>query len=174
MKYENPIDIINLAQQLIALCQTKGIRLSTVESCTGGLLSGCLTDVPGSSEVFDRGFITYSNEAKHEEVNVSNESLVKFGAVSGEVACEMCAGVLSRTGVGAAVSVTGIAGPGGATDDKPVGLVYIGIATTHGTPVAHRYVFPGDRQEVRSATISAAIELLIRAVAEIRSTPGVC
>lgn len=166
-KYGFPDEIVSKAQDLIDLCRAKGIRLSTIESCTGGLLSGCLTDIAGASDVFDRGFVTYSNEAKHEEVGVSLGHLRDFGAVSAEVACDMCAGALTRTGIGAAASVTGIAGPGGATDGKPVGLVFIGIATSQSSPVAYRFVFPGDRQDIRTATVRKAIDLLLTAAAGI-------
>ena len=166
MKYDFPPEIISRAESIIGLCRNKDIRLSTIESCTGGLLSGCLTEIAGSSDVLDRGFVTYSNEAKHEEVGVSHQSLEQFGAVSDVVAREMCAGAMRREGVGATVSLTGIAGPGGGTDTKPVGLVFIGIATRSVAPVAHRYVFDGDRQEVRAAAIVEALRLLTTAICE--------
>ena len=117
----------------------------------------------------DRGFVTYSNEAKNEEVGVKLETLMEFGAVSAPVAKQMCAGAMARRPIGAAASLTGVAGPGGATTDKPVGLVYIGIATRDREPVAHRYVFDGDRQDVRTAAVAEAIELLIAAVSETDS-----
>ena len=167
MKYGFPDEINRRAKSLIELCRDKQVRLSTIESCTGGLLSGCLTDIAGSSEVLDRGFVTYSNDAKHEEVGVSTYSLEKFGAVSDVVAREMCAGAMRRIGVGAAVSLTGIAGPGGGTGAKPVGLVYIGVATLANPPLAHRYVFAGDRQIVRTAAIVEALDLLNAAIIEI-------
>ena len=167
MKYIFPDEINERAKTLVDLCRARNVRLSTIESCTGGLLSGCLTDISGSSDVLDRGFVTYSNEAKHEEVGVSSESLEKFGAVSDTVAKEMCAGALTRTGIAAAASLTGIAGPGGATETKPVGLVYIGIATSHSAPATHRYVFSGDRQEVRTAAVIEALVLLTAAVGAI-------
>ncbi|MEL0112769.1 MAG: CinA family protein [Rickettsiales bacterium] len=167
MKYSFPDTVNDKAKALIDLCRTRGIRLSTIESCTGGLLSGCLTDIAGSSDVLDRGFVTYSNEAKHEEVGVSLASLEAFGAVSDVVAREMCAGALTRSNIGAAASLTGIAGPGGATADKPVGLVYIGVATRDTAPIAHRYIFDGDRQEVRLAAVAEAIDLLTAAVGAI-------
>ena len=103
-------------------------------------------------------------EAKNEEVGVSIETLKKFGAVSAPVAREMCSGALSRRPIGAAASLTGIAGPGGATAAKPVGLVFLGIATRYSKPVAHRYVFEGDRQAVRTAAVAEAIKLLIAAI----------
>ena len=167
MKYTFPEVLDEKARALVELCRARGVRLSTIESCTGGLLGGCLTDIPGASDIFDRGFITYSNQAKHEEVGVSIELLESFGAVSAEVAREMCAGALTRDGIGAAASITGIAGPGGATPGKPVGLVYIGIATSLAPPVAHRYVFAGDRQEVRTVAVAEALDLLATAVAAI-------
>jgi nicotinamide-nucleotide amidase len=142
MTYAFPKELNNNAKMLIHLCRQKNIRLSTIESCTGGLLAGCLTDIAGSSDVLDRGFVTYSNE----------------------VAREMCAGALTRRSIGAAASLTGIAGPGGATANKPVGLVFIGIATRSSNPVAHRFVFEGDRQAVRTAAVAEAINLLISAI----------
>ena len=164
MKYAFPNELNSNAEILIHLCREKNVRLSTVESCTGGLLAGCLTDIAGSSDVLDRGFVTYSNEAKNEEVGVSLETLEKFGAVSAPVAKEMCSGALERGPIGAVASLTGIAGPGGATADKPVGLVFIGIATRASQPVANRYVFEGDRQAVRTAAVAEAIDLLIAAI----------
>ena len=164
MKYDFPGEIARRAKSLIEICCDKKVRLSSVESCTAGLLSGCLTDIAGSSEVLDRGFVTYSNEAKHEEVGVSLHSLKQFGAVSDVVARELCVCAMLRNGVCAAISLTGIAGPGGGTATKPVGLVYIGVATTAATPVAHQYVFPGDRQEVRTAAVVEALDLLIAAI----------
>lgn len=106
----------------------KNISVSCAESCTGGLFAGALTDIPGISSIFDRGIVTYSNRAKIEELGVKAETLDKFGAVSEETACEMAAGLQNKTGSDLCISVTGIAGPGGGTEEKPVGLVYIGIA----------------------------------------------
>lgn len=106
----------------------KNISVSCAESCTGGLFAGALTDIPGISFIFDRGIVTYSNRAKIEELGVKAETLDKFGAVSEETACEMAAGLQKKTGSDLCISVTGIAGPGGGTEEKPVGLVYIGIA----------------------------------------------
>ena len=106
----------------------KNISVSCAESCTGGLFAGALTDIPGISSIFDRGIVTYSNRAKIEELGVKAETLDKFGAVSEETACEMSAGLQKKTGSDLCISVTGIAGPGGGTEEKPVGLVYIGIA----------------------------------------------
>ena len=106
----------------------KHITVSCAESCTGGLFAAALTDIPGISEVFERGIVTYSNRAKMEELGVKSETLDKFGAVSPETACEMAAGLAEKTGSDLCISVTGIAGPGGGTSEKPVGLVYIGIS----------------------------------------------
>ena len=114
MKYAFPNALNENAKALIDLCRDKNVRLSTIESCTGGLLAGCLTDIAGSSDVMDRGFVTYSNEAKNEEVGVKLETLMEFGAVSAPVAKQMCAGAMARRPIGAAASLTGVAGPGGA------------------------------------------------------------
>ena len=125
MKYAFPKELNSNADILIHLCREKSIRLSTVESCTGGLLAGCLTDIAGSSNVLDRGFVTYSNEAKNEEVGVSLETLEKFGAVSAPVAKEMCSGALERGLIGAAASlmstavgVSGASSVAGAEDEE--------------------------------------------------------
>jgi nicotinamide-nucleotide amidase len=134
-----------------------GLRLATAESCTGGLISGWLTEIPGSSDVLDRTFVTYSNAAKTEMLGVPADMLDTKGAVSDEVARAMADGALHRAGVDLAVSVTGIAGPDGETPDKSVGLVYIGMAG-HGLPTdASCHLFPGDRHQVRSATVLEAL-----------------
>ena len=116
----------NKAQEIIARAQKMNVTLATAESCTGGMVSAILTEVPGASSVFDRGFITYSNQSKMEMLGVSDETLVKYGAVSAQTACEMALGVLKNSKVDCAVSITGIAGPGGGTIEKPVGLVFFG------------------------------------------------
>lgn len=118
-------DLIEVVGKLLL---EKHITISCAESCTGGLFAAALTDIPGISEVFERGIVTYSNRAKMEELGVKAETLEKFGAVSPETACEMAAGLAEKTGSDLCISVTGIAGPGGGTAEKPVGLAYIGIA----------------------------------------------
>ena len=116
------------AQALLILCQSKGLKITTAESCTGGLLAAALTEVPGSSDVFERGFVTYSNEAKQMLLGVSPQTIEMHGAVSRECAQAMAAGALSRAPVDLAVSVTGIAGPGGEVAGKPVGPLWSGFA----------------------------------------------
>lgn len=167
MKYVFPPIIVDRAQVLINICRSKHIRISTVESCTGGLLSACLTDIAGSSSVLDRGFVTYSNEAKHQELDVNLKTIDENGAVSDPVARRMCDGALSRKNIDAAVSLTGIAGPDGGTVLKPVGLVYIGIGILGKESKAYRYIFDGDRIEIRTAAMEQALDLLTTAVVAI-------
>lgn len=147
------------AGSLLALLRGRGLRLAAAESCTGGLIAATLTAIAGSSDVVERGFVTYSNEAKCELLGVSAESLASAGAVSEEVARAMADGALSRSRADIALSVTGIAGPGGATETKPVGLVFIGGARRGGTLLVERHVFAGDRAAVREASVSAAFRL---------------
>lgn len=155
-----PLELAAAAEDLLARCRRAGLRIVTAESCTGGLIAACLTEIPGSSDVIERGFVTYSNEAKQELLGVSEALLQAKGAVSAEVAEAMAAGALARSQAEVAVSVTGIAGPGGATETKPVGLVYLGFCRSGGAPSHRRFVFPGDRQAVRAASLAAALELL--------------
>ncbi|RUV39586.1 CinA family protein, partial [Mesorhizobium sp. M7A.F.Ca.CA.004.04.2.1] len=117
-----------LANALLQACQRRGIMLATAESCTGGMIIAALTDIAGSSAVIDRGFITYSNEAKMDMLGVSAATLGAHGAVSRETAIEMAAGALARSRAGLTLAVTGIAGPGGGSAEKPVGLVWFGVA----------------------------------------------
>ncbi len=141
--------------------RNRGWMMSAAESCTGGLIAACMTDMSGSSAIFDRGFVTYSNEAKVDMLGVSRETLAEFGAVSEQVAGEMAAGALARSRAQIAVAVTGIAGPTGGTPDKPVGLVYIGIAVQGEAPQVFKKQFEGDRTLVRMQTAEAALSLLI-------------
>lgn len=148
------------AKQLLATYRDQGLRLATAESCTGGLIAASLTEIAGSSDVVERGFVTYSNEAKEEMLGVPAGMIGEHGAVSGEVAEAMAKGALAQSRADVAVSATGIAGPGGATADKPVGLVFLGIARRAGPARAERFIFPGDRQAVRQATLAEALRLL--------------
>jgi len=151
-----------LARRVLAACQTQGLRLATAESCTGGLIAACLTEIPGSSDVVERGWVTYDNRAKHEMLGVPTDLLQTVGAVSREVAQAMATGARERAGVELAIAVTGIAGPGGATPAKPVGLVHLALATA-GAPCRHeRHQFTGDRSAVRQASLDAALELILR------------
>jgi nicotinamide-nucleotide amidase len=152
------------AQTLLDLSRAKGARIATAESCTGGLISGAITEVPGSSDIFDRGFVTYSNAAKQAMLGVRGKTLATFGAVSEDVAREMAEGALARSDATLAVSVTGIAGPGG-SEFKPEGRVCFGLAQ-HGrvTSVETVEFGPRGRHQVRAATVSHALDLLIRAL----------
>ena len=156
-----PADIIARAERLLALCRTRGVRVVTAESCTGGLIAACLTEIAGSSDVVDRGFVTYANEAKQDLLGVPYELLVRVGAVSEEVARAMAEGALARSDASLAVAVTGIAGPGGGTDTKPVGLVHHACAGPGGAISHRRIVYPGDRGAVRLATVATALDMLI-------------
>jgi nicotinamide-nucleotide amidase len=138
-----------------------GLKLATAESCTGGLIAACLTEIAGSSDVVERGFVTYSNEAKSELLGVPSALIADKGAVSAEVAEAMAEGALARSRADAAVSVTGIAGPGGGTAEKPVGLVYLGACRRGGRPRHLRRVFPGDRATVRRAALEEALDLAL-------------
>jgi nicotinamide-nucleotide amidase len=152
------------AADLIASFRNAGITLATAESCTGGLLAALITTVPGSSDVFDRGFVTYSNAAKIESLGVSERILKKFGAVSEETARAMAEGALAHSAASVALSITGIAGPGGALPGKPVGLVHFALAHRNGptTAVAKRFGDLG-RDDVRSAAMATAVNLLLEA-----------
>lgn len=152
------------AAELIDRCRAAGITLAVAESCTGGLLAGVITAIAGSSDVFDRGFVTYSNAAKRECLGVSSAVLERWGAVSAQTAEAMAAGVLAGSAASLAASVTGIAGPGGASPGKPVGLVYFGIGKK-GAQIRTLEMRYGDlgREFVRLAAAGTAIELLIEA-----------
>jgi nicotinamide-nucleotide amidase len=148
---------VRLGQALLA----RGRQVAVAESCTGGLIAAAITDIAGSSGWFDRGFVTYSNEAKVELLGVASETLAARGAVSEETARQMAAGALARSAADVAVAVTGIAGPGGGSPDKPVGTVCLAWARRGGTPEAVTRHFAGDRSEVRRATVEAALEGLL-------------
>jgi nicotinamide-nucleotide amidase len=153
-------DLHPLVLRLSAALRAAGKMLATAESCTGGMIAACLTDLAGSSEIFDRGFVTYSNEAKQDMLGVAAETLAEFGAVSEQTAVEMAQGALDNSAAEIAVAVTGIAGPGGGSADKPVGLVYIAISTGEGVE-CFRHEFSGDRAAVRAQTVRAALEYLV-------------
>lgn len=155
-----------LAETVLALCRAKKLMIATAESCTGGLIAGALTDIAGSSDVVERGFVTYSNRAKSEMLGVPAALIEQHGAVSAEVARAMAAGALAHAPVDLAVAVTGIAGPGGGSTEKPVGLVHLAVARRGGTAANEHQVFPGDRTGIRLATVLRALELL-RAAAEL-------
>ena len=147
-----------LIQKLTASNQT----LSTVESCTGGLLFGYLTAVPGASAVLERGFITYSDQSKQEMVGVSEKTLAAFGAVSRQTAEEMAKGGCKIAGTDLSISLTGIAGPSGGSAEKPVGLVWISAFRKDGIQQTERHLFTGNRQQIRKLACTQAISLLLR------------
>lgn len=141
------------------------LKIATAESCTGGLIAGLLTEIPGSSDVVDCGFVTYSNEAKHKLLGVPNELISSKGAVSEEVARAMAEGALDRSKADVAVSVTGVAGPGGGTEDKPVGLVWFSCARwAHETIVLEKRFGSLSREDIRLLTIETALDMLIRQI----------
>jgi len=159
-------DILTAAARAIELCRVAGLRIVTAESCTGGLISGALTEIPGSSAVLDRGFVTYSNRAKVEMLGVPPELIEAKGAVSEEVARAMAAGALANSSADIVVSVTGVAGPGGGTPSKPVGLVYIAVQRRGQDAMTLENRFPPDasRETIRGLSVYAALRLVIEAV----------
>ena len=148
--------LLHVSQKL----KIKGLTLATAESCTGGLLAHILTNISGSSEYFDRGVISYSNTAKQELLDVSENTLKQHGAVSEQTAQEMATGIKNRSRVDIGIATTGIAGPKGGTKDKPVGLVYIATATPKNISVK-KYVFSGDRLQIKENTCNAALVFLL-------------
>jgi nicotinamide-nucleotide amidase len=153
------------AAALLALCRAHGVTLTTAESCTGGLVAAALTAIAGSSDVFERGFVTYSNTAKETLLGVPASLIASNGAVSEPVAREMAAGAIRHSAATLAVSVTGVAGPGGGSTEKPVGLVWLGAARRDGSVCCERHFFPGDRAAIRAASVKAALALLARMAA---------
>lgn len=149
------------AAALLDACRAKGLKLATAESCTGGLIAAILTEVPGSSDVFERGFVTYSNEAKTEMLGVPAELIARHGAVSEEVARAMVLGALAHSPADIAVAVTGVAGPGGGSAEKPVGLVHL-AAARRGGATTHKELRLGDigRHAIRMRTVAEAFALM--------------
>lgn len=155
-----PEALSSKAAALIELCRGRKLMLATVESCTGGLIAGLITSVPGSSDVLDCGFVTYSNEAKTRMTGVPQALISQHGAVSEAVARAMAEGALANSRAGIAVAVTGVAGPGGGTAEKPIGLVHCAVAR-YGQTTRHRRLMLGDigRDSVRLQTVAAAIDM---------------
>ena len=151
-----------IAADLVAALESKGLTCATAESCTGGGVGGAITSVAGSSAVFLGGVISYSNDVKADVLGVSRDSLARVGAVSSEVAAQMATGARRTIGADIAVSLTGIAGPGGGSAEKPVGLVWFGLATSDGVTTESR-IFSGDRAAVRAAAVEHALSLLLQA-----------
>ncbi len=156
---------MSVAAQLIDMAKERGIMIALAESCTGGLVAGAITEVPGSSAIFDRGFVTYTNSAKMQMIGVLSDTLADFGAVSEEVALEMAQGAFDNSDAQIALSVTGIAGPGG-SEHKPEGRVCFGVATGDGVHTETVEFGPLGRAQVRAATVDHALNLLLEGVAQ--------
>ena len=152
-------DLVKIVSKALRI---QGKRLVTAESCTGGMFSAALTDQAGSSDIFERGFITYSNDAKMDHLSVKKETLETYGAVSTETASEMANGALENSKADIAVSITGIAGPGGGSPEKPVGCVCFGIAAHNMETLTYSHIFPGDRKKIRENACIFALEKLIK------------
>jgi nicotinamide-nucleotide amidase len=158
--------VLAAARRVLDLCRARGMTIATAESCTGGLIAGALTEIAGSSDVVDRGFVTYSNAAKHALLGVETALIARDGAVSETVARTMAEGALARSGADLAIAVTGIAGPGGGSAAKPVGLVHLACAAKdHATTHRERRFGDVGRAEVRRLTVLAALEMLAEAAA---------
>jgi len=159
------VDEESLEQRVGEMLRARGLSLSLAESCSGGFLAHNVTNVPGSSDYFDRGLVTYSNRAKRELLGVSGETLAKHGAVSREVAEEMALGLLERSDTDLSVATTGIAGPGGGTEEKPVGLVYVALADEDGVS-SEKFLFHGNRAGNKERTLKSALGILYRHLRE--------
>ena len=155
-----PSTQLELAEDVLRACRARELRIATAESCTGGLIAGCLTAIAGSSDVFERGFVTYTNEAKAEMLGVPPELIEDLGAVSAPVARAMAEGAIAKSGADIVVAVTGVAGPGGGTDEKPVGLVHFALARKGDRTIGEHKIFNGDRTAVRAQTVETALTLL--------------
>jgi nicotinamide-nucleotide amidase len=153
-------EIRDAAERVLTSCRKHKLKVVTAESCTGGLVAAALTAIAGSSDVVDRGFVTYSNDAKHEMLGVALDTLEKHGAVSEPVARAMTRGALTHSMADISVSVTGVAGPGGGSAEKPVGLVHFAAARSGFELIAEHHVFPGDRDGIRRLATIAALSLL--------------
>jgi nicotinamide-nucleotide amidase len=160
-----PKDIQDLASDVLAAARRAGLMIATAESCTGGLVTGALTAIAGSSDAVERGFVTYSNDAKSQMLGVSVDLIAEHGAVSAPVALAMAQGALDASRAGVSVSVTGIAGPGGGSAEKPVGLVHF-AAARRGQATAHREMRFGEigRDAVRLASVRVALQMLLEAL----------
>lgn len=152
------------AEQLSILLRGLGFKMVSAESCTGGMIAAAMTDIAGSSEIFDRGFVTYSNQSKIDLLGVLPSTLDTFGAVSEQTAMEMATGALRQANADVAVSVTGIAGPGGGTPEKPVGLVYMAVALKGHDTVQYKHIFQGDRANIRLQARDAALTHIVEMI----------
>ena len=155
-----PPDLLTQATALLALCRAAKLHIVTAESCTGGLIAGLLTEIAGSSDVVERGMVVYSNDAKTAQLGVPAPLIVAHGAVSEEVARAMAEGALRHAAAELSIAVTGVAGPGGGTAAKPVGLVHLASARQGGATRHERHIFAGDRAAIRLASVARALALL--------------
>ncbi len=157
-------EITNKAHQLLKSLRNRGIKLATAESCTGGLASVAITELPGSSEIFDRGFVTYSNESKIELLTVPTYFIDDFGAISMETAMAMAEGALLMSKADISVSITGIAGPDGGSDEKPVGTVFIATAFKGKKSNYQQHLFTGNRHSIRLQAVESAFDMLLKRI----------
>ncbi len=157
--------LLNMARLFLDDAQQRRLRVVTAESCTGGLLAGLLVEIPGSSKVFERGFVTYSNKAKEEVLGIPGDLIADYGAVSEPVVRAMAEGALEESRANMSIAITGIAGPGGGTPLKPVGTVHFALAREN-APIRHRVEHYGDigRSEVRMASVETALQMLMESV----------
>ncbi len=155
-------ELLDRAAQALELARGRGVRIATAETCTAGLISACLTSVPGASQVFERGFALYHDSAKATGLGVAESISRTHGAVSAEVTRGLAEGALANSGAGIAVAVTGYAGPGGGNAKNPVGTVYVAAARKDADTLVERHVFSGDRDAVRLQAVGAALDILIR------------
>ena len=156
--------LVKKAELLLEAFRVASKILVTAESCTGGLVSACLTEIPGSSNVFTHGFVTYSNKSKIETLNVSESLIERAGAVSEEVSVAMALGALARTPADLAVAVTGVAGPGGGTLEKPVGLVHFAVVGRNTATSHQKIIIPGERSVVRMTSVSISLDMLLESI----------
>ena len=154
--------------QFVNLLKERKITVFTAESCTGGLIAKLITDVPGSSEIFIGGIVSYSNDMKEKLLGVKRQTLEKYGAVSDKTVCEMLAGITKIANTDLAVAVSGIAGPGGGTVDKPVGTVYIGV-NYRNKKLVQKYLFKGTRSEIRNQSVEKFIEIALALIENVRT-----
>jgi nicotinamide-nucleotide amidase len=157
-----PEELVEMACRVLDACKVNDLMLAAAESCTGGLVTAALTSVAGSSAWVDRGFVTYSNPAKVDLLAVPADMIERYGAVSGEVARAMAEGALRYSAAQISVGITGVAGPGGGSPERPVGTVHIAAARRGQETLHEKYFFPGDRDDIRAASALAAMEMLIR------------
>ena len=157
-------DVKGINEKLVNELIKRKLKISTAESCTGGLLAALITAVPGSSEIFEESIVTYSNDAKMRELGVKKETLDSVGAVSRDTAYQMCTGICAHTSADIGIGITGIAGPGGGTDEKPVGTVFIGICVRGNADVLEMY-YGGSRDDVREKTCETALEYIYQKIA---------